>query len=136
KDLMQIMLDHIEGTPDLAPLQEAEQQIIRKALAKNPDQRYPNCQEFVRALAEVLAPERGQASRLLSETQGGGTTAPGAVSERKSAAATTEDVSVEASGSETYATMRAEPTPHPVPRPAWRDRTGQVAASRQRGRGW
>src|SRR5262249_24701236 len=39
--------------PDLAPLDEAEQRVLWKALAKNPEQRYPSCRLFVEALKEA-----------------------------------------------------------------------------------
>jgi hypothetical protein len=44
-------------TPDLDPLPEAEQRVLARALAKRPDDRYPNCRAFVEALRNaVLAP--------------------------------------------------------------------------------
>ncbi len=54
--MMQLMLDHLERTPNLETLPQAEQEVLRKALAKNPHQRYHNCREFHRALAHALAP--------------------------------------------------------------------------------
>ena len=56
KDLYQICKQHTEGTPDLAPLGEAEQRVLFKALAKDPHQRYPSCTAFVRALEEAFHP--------------------------------------------------------------------------------
>jgi serine/threonine protein kinase len=49
-DLMKVMIDQIETMPDLAPLPAAEQQVLHRALAKDPNQRYANGREFVRAL--------------------------------------------------------------------------------------
>ncbi len=71
KDLMQIMLAHVEGTPDLAPLPEAEQQVIHKALAKDPERRHANCEEFVRALDGVLVAERDRPIQLMADTRVG-----------------------------------------------------------------
>jgi serine/threonine protein kinase/formylglycine-generating enzyme required for sulfatase activity len=52
-----LMFAHLQETPDLAPLDEAEQQVLLRALAKTPEERYPNCQEFVEHLKEAVAPE-------------------------------------------------------------------------------
>jgi hypothetical protein len=52
-----IMLDHISGKPDLAGLPEAEQEVLLKALSKEPEQRYENCREFVAALEKAVRPE-------------------------------------------------------------------------------
>ena len=53
--LPELMFSHLERTPDLAPLPEAERQVLLRALAKDPGQRFPNCLEFVRKLEQVLA---------------------------------------------------------------------------------
>src|SRR4029077_7882518 len=49
RDMMDIMLEHLDKPPDLSPLAEPEQQVLHKALAKDPDKRYPSCREFVQA---------------------------------------------------------------------------------------
>jgi hypothetical protein len=59
RDMMEIMLDHIERTPELKPLSEAEQQVILRGLAKNAHNRFPSCMAFVEALEDALAPELG-----------------------------------------------------------------------------
>jgi hypothetical protein len=56
KSLPDIMLEHLNGTPDLEGLPEAEKQVVRKALCKDPEGRYPSCLAFVRALAEAVKP--------------------------------------------------------------------------------
>jgi serine/threonine protein kinase len=56
KNLAELMMEHLEGTPDLTPLAEAEQQVIRRALHKDPEQRYTTCLEWVAALEKALAP--------------------------------------------------------------------------------
>src|SRR5262249_34832430 len=60
RELAQLMYDHLEQPPDLTPLPDAEQQVLRKALAKEPDQRYPSCTAFVQALEEALAGQLGR----------------------------------------------------------------------------
>jgi hypothetical protein len=50
----QLMHDHLQRAPDLAPLLEAEQRVLRRALAKEPEERFPTCREFVRHLERVV----------------------------------------------------------------------------------
>jgi serine/threonine protein kinase len=57
RGLHEIMFAHAGGVPDLSPMPEAEQAVVRKALAKEPHNRYPYCKDFVRALEEATAPE-------------------------------------------------------------------------------
>ncbi len=47
---------HINGTPDLSPLEEAEKCVLLRALAKSPEDRYSNCKSFVKALKQAVAP--------------------------------------------------------------------------------
>lgn len=58
-DMMQMMLSHIESTPDLAPLDAPEQAVLLRALAKEPEQRFGSCQEFLSALQQSLSGEIG-----------------------------------------------------------------------------
>jgi eukaryotic-like serine/threonine-protein kinase len=53
-DLIQLLMAHLQGTPNLDPLPAAEQQVLRKALAKEPGQRFPTCTAFAQALAEAV----------------------------------------------------------------------------------
>lgn len=46
----QIMLQHIQGKPNLSSLPEAERPVIERALAKTPNERWPNCMAMVKAL--------------------------------------------------------------------------------------
>src|SRR4051812_2838458 len=48
--MRQLVLQHLQGEPDLAPLPTVDRPIIARALAKEPDRRYPNCLEMVRQL--------------------------------------------------------------------------------------
>src|SRR4051812_5362357 len=44
--LASLMHAHVHDTPKLDPLPAAEQKVLLKALAKNPDHRYPTCMAF------------------------------------------------------------------------------------------
>ena len=46
----QLLMQHLNGTPDLSPLPLTDRPIIARALAKKPDDRWPSCAEMVRAL--------------------------------------------------------------------------------------
>ncbi len=49
-DPVQLRLQHLTGTPDLSALPEADRAVVLRGLAKDPEKRYPSCQEFVQAL--------------------------------------------------------------------------------------
>jgi hypothetical protein len=49
----QVMAGHLNQEPDLSMIPEGEHRIVARALAKQPEQRWPNCLSFVKALAEV-----------------------------------------------------------------------------------
>lgn len=46
----QLMLAHMQCEPDLSALPDIDRAIVKKALAKNPNERYPSCLDFLRAL--------------------------------------------------------------------------------------
>lgn len=46
----QLMMQHLQGVPDLSPLPPTDRPVIARALAKDPNQRYPSCTEMVQAL--------------------------------------------------------------------------------------
>lgn len=52
----QLMMKHLQQPPDLKALPETDWAIVAKALAKDPDDRYPSCLEFLRALTGEAAP--------------------------------------------------------------------------------
>jgi hypothetical protein len=53
----QLLMQHINGTPDLNSLSAGDRGPIARALAKKPDDRWPSCTELVRALKiGALAP--------------------------------------------------------------------------------
>jgi hypothetical protein len=53
--LAEAMIRHLEGPGDLSPLGEAEQAVLHRAMARDPDQRYDSCLDFVAALEQALA---------------------------------------------------------------------------------
>jgi hypothetical protein len=52
----QLVMQHVQGVPNLSTLPAAEQPIIGRALSKNPDDRFPSCMEMVRALRAAGGP--------------------------------------------------------------------------------
>src|SRR5262249_33769671 len=52
--ITQLMLEHLNNTPNLAPLSGAEQRALLKALAKHADDRYPSCLAFATALVDAM----------------------------------------------------------------------------------
>jgi serine/threonine protein kinase len=55
-----IFQHHLSGKLDVSGVPEAEQKVLLRALARQPDQRFPTCAAFVQALAETLAPAKPQ----------------------------------------------------------------------------
>jgi hypothetical protein len=51
KNIRQLALQHMTEKPDLTGIPEVDRPVLLKALAKNPDDRYPSCTAFIRALA-------------------------------------------------------------------------------------
>jgi serine/threonine protein kinase len=67
-DFMTLMRCHLEEAPNLTPLGEAEQQVLLKALQKDPRQRFGSCVEFISGIEEALADEiapRGRSTSML-----------------------------------------------------------------------
>jgi formylglycine-generating enzyme required for sulfatase activity len=56
--LLALMRAHLEDAPDLGPLGPHEQDALRRGLAKKPEDRYPSCTVFVKALVTALMAER------------------------------------------------------------------------------
>ena len=57
QSLMEVMHRHLEGEHDLAPLVPAEQEVLRRALAKDASQRYGSCLEFMQELINAVRDE-------------------------------------------------------------------------------
>jgi formylglycine-generating enzyme required for sulfatase activity len=65
ESVLQIIYAHILGEPDLSGLPEHERPVVARALARRPEDRWPSCRAFVRALvASGSAPAAGGATRL------------------------------------------------------------------------
>jgi serine/threonine protein kinase len=54
-DLGTVMRAHLDGTPDLAGLPEAERRALLRGLARDPAQRYPTCRGLVEELERAVA---------------------------------------------------------------------------------
>jgi serine/threonine protein kinase len=52
KNMRQILLAHLQAEPDLSGLPDSDRTVVARALAKQPDDRFPSCLEFVRALQQ------------------------------------------------------------------------------------
>lgn len=50
KNPRQLLMQHMQGEPNVAPLPLAEQKVVQKALAKKPEERFATCGELVQAL--------------------------------------------------------------------------------------
>jgi eukaryotic-like serine/threonine-protein kinase len=46
----QIVMQHLKNAPDLAALPSADRAVVGRALAKRPEERFPTCVQFVKAL--------------------------------------------------------------------------------------
>jgi serine/threonine protein kinase len=57
--IAQVLDGHLHGVPDLMYLSEAERQVVARAMAKRPEDRWPSCREFVLQLQRTLAVEPG-----------------------------------------------------------------------------
>jgi serine/threonine protein kinase len=60
----QMMAGHLNRTPDLTMLTAEEQPILAQALAKNPTQRWSNCEAFIAALRDCQKPARSKVKFL------------------------------------------------------------------------
>src|SRR5438132_9729468 len=57
----QLIMQHVQGKPNLASLPPEDQGAIGRALSKSPDERFPTCGDMVRALRAKGEGEAGQA---------------------------------------------------------------------------
>jgi serine/threonine protein kinase len=48
--MRQLVLQHLQGTPDVSALPAVERPVIMRALSKNPDDRYASCVDMIKAL--------------------------------------------------------------------------------------
>ncbi len=61
RTLAQLAAQHLHSAPCLAALPKADQPVIARALAKDPDRRFPNCRALIDSLSE--APKSSSRSR-------------------------------------------------------------------------
>ncbi len=95
--LMELMVEHAERLPVLDPLAPAEQEVLLKALAKEPGQRFASCLQFWEALQRTLSPSR----EILALPRATLTEAAKASSRRLSAGAPLSPASVQEEGRDT-----------------------------------
>lgn len=69
KNTRQLLLQHTQEEPDLGSLPAEDRPIIARALAKNPDHRFPSCMELVRALLGEKPDQVNPVPALASQTQ-------------------------------------------------------------------
>jgi serine/threonine protein kinase len=50
KNARQLLMQHMQAPPNLAPLPASDREVIGRALAKKPDERFPSCTDLVLAL--------------------------------------------------------------------------------------
>ena len=54
----QLLMQHINGTPDLAALPASDQPVLARALSKSPEDRWVSCAEMIQRLRHASAPRR------------------------------------------------------------------------------
>jgi serine/threonine protein kinase len=54
KNVRQLLMQHMQGEPDLQPLPAGDREVVARALAKTPVARFPSCSDFVQALLAGL----------------------------------------------------------------------------------
>jgi serine/threonine protein kinase len=64
---LQILYAHIHREPDLSALPEQERPVVARALARQPEQRWPTCRDFTRALAAASSASRDDDSPIAFE---------------------------------------------------------------------
>lgn len=62
----QLLMQHLQGTPNVSPLPASDRAIIVRGLAKKPEDRFPSCLQLVKALQQL-----GAASANSSNSAGG-----------------------------------------------------------------
>jgi serine/threonine protein kinase len=90
KNVRQLAQQHMQEEPDLRSLPEQERPIIAKALAKDPNKRFPTCMALMAALYKAYTPGRSEAKVVPKPTPARvGTIRP------KTMAETMEDIALE-----------------------------------------
>jgi serine/threonine protein kinase len=110
RNARELVLHRATTEPDLTSLPGEEREVVSRALARNPEERYPTCTEFVRALAPELMP--ADLSPFLNGLLSDG--APTRLGGRKGGSGTRSELA-----RDTIAVSRAGATaPSPEPPPA------------------
>jgi len=73
----QLMLQHINAVPDLSGLPEAERQVVRRALSKEPSERFPSCSSFVKALVNAIRNKQSKQTHAVEDHSPQDTPRPG-----------------------------------------------------------
>ena len=60
--MRQLVLQHLQGTPDLSSLPVADRPVILRGLAKSPDDRFATCSDMIKALGVNKKPEASVAA--------------------------------------------------------------------------
>jgi len=53
-----LLMQHISAAPDVSPLVPHEREVVARALAKKPEERFPTCTDFVKAIRDSANPKR------------------------------------------------------------------------------
>src|SRR6516165_5684060 len=65
--LRQLILQHLQASPNLSSLPGADREAIGRSLSKNPDDRFPTCLDLVRAL-QSSGPDRAIPAKSMQDT--------------------------------------------------------------------
>ncbi|MBV8078126.1 MAG: hypothetical protein JO284_17085, partial [Planctomycetaceae bacterium] len=121
----QIIYKHLHELPDLAGLPEEERQVVARALAKRPEERWPTCRAFVHGLqAAAMAEDRRLASL------GGETLIPGVPPVRP------EELDTDAATEPPSTQPMVPDTRAPEHEPTPADAVDEEAVARQGSRRW
>jgi serine/threonine protein kinase len=68
-NVRQLILQHLQGVPNLQSLPESDREAVAKALSKNPEERHKNCMDLVRLLRgrSTASPARAPAAKPAEE---------------------------------------------------------------------
>src|SRR6516162_8196238 len=58
-NVRQLILQHLQATPNVSSLPPEDRPVILKALAKNPDERHASCMDMIKALLGPILPRAG-----------------------------------------------------------------------------
>lgn len=70
RSFQDIMFAHLDADPALNELARSEQTVVRRALSKDPADRYGSCREFVQALKEAIEGSKSSEHVVLQEPEG------------------------------------------------------------------